>query len=234
MNGLQRRLLVVEDEPLLAALMGQALRDAGFEVRVCSDELTAREAIDEFDPDAALIDVHLASGPTGLYLAHVIARIHPSVGILLMSRHEDLSAAGLEGWDLPAGSRFLTKDRLTDTGALVEAVDGVLRGDGGPPDASGNGPLAGLTRTQRAVLRLAAMGLTNTAIAERRGTTERNIEQRLQAVYAELGIPADGALNPRVEAVRRYIVAAGVPSDGGFDDDVDDEDDADAVTDDGD
>lgn len=221
MDGLRRRLLVVEDEPLLAALMGRALEDAGFAVRVCADELAAREAVADFDPDAALIDVHLASGPSGLYFAHVLARTHPAVGILLMSRHEDLSAAGLEGWDLPAGSRFLTKDRLTDAEALIVAVESVLRGGG--PDAAADdgatvgtsGPLAGLTRTQLAVLRLAAMGLTNTAIAVRRGTSERNVEQRLQAVYAELGIPVDGDVNPRVEAVRCYLAAAGVPSDPG-------------------
>lgn len=237
MDGLRRRLLVVEDEPLLAALMGRALEDAGFDVRVCADELSAREAVTEFDPDAALIDVHLASGPSGLYLAHVLARAHPAVGILLMSRHEDLSAAGLEGWDLPAGSRFLTKDRLTDADVLVAAVESVLRGTAATdPGAdvgavAGAGSLAGLTSTQLSVLRQAAMGLTNTAIAERRGTSERNIEQRLQAVYASLGIPVDGEVNPRVEAVRRYVVAAGVPSDLGPLGDLDDAADADGEAD---
>lgn len=225
--GVVRRLLVVEDEPLLAALMGRALEEAGFEVLVRADELAARDAVDAFDPDAVLLDVHLASGPAGLHLAHVLSRTHPSVGILLMSRHEDLSAAGLDGWDLPAGSRFLPKDRLTDATVLIEAVESVLRGasmpeadgDGGP--VGGDGPLDGLTHTQLGVLRLAAMGLTNAAIAARRGTTERNVEQRLQAVYAELGIPVDGEVNPRVEAVRRYVAAAGMPRDLGPLDDPD-------------
>jgi DNA-binding NarL/FixJ family response regulator len=208
-----RRVLLVEDEPLLASLMGQVLSDTGFDVHVCASDVEGRRAARAFDPDVALIDVHLGTGPAGLYLAHALSRSHPHVGILLLSRYEDLSAAGLEGWDLPAGSAFLRKDQVADRDALIGAVESVLRG---VPAAAPSGPpvgaLAALTRTQLAVLRLAAMGLTNTAIAQRRGTTERNIERRLATVYDVLGIVTDGELNPRVEAVRRYVAAAGLPA----------------------
>jgi DNA-binding NarL/FixJ family response regulator len=208
-----RRVLLVEDEPLLASLMGQVLVDTGFDVHICTSEAEGRRAARRFDPDVALVDVHLGTGPGGLFLAHALARSHPHVGILLLSRYEDLSAAGLEGWDLPAGSAFLRKDQVADRDALIGAVESVLRGvPAALPGVAPVGALAALTRTQLAVLRLAAMGLTNTAIAQRRGTTERNIERRLATVYKVLGIEIDGALNPRVEAVRRYVAAAGLPS----------------------
>jgi DNA-binding NarL/FixJ family response regulator len=213
-----RRVLLVEDEPLLASLMGQVLTDTGFTVEICASETEGRRAARTFDPDVALIDVHLGTGPFGLYLAHALSRSHPEVGILLLSRYEDLSAAGLEGWDLPAGSAFLRKDQVADREALITAVESVLRGVPTTTSATAHTgteddrALAGLTRTQVAVLRLAAIGLTNTAIAERRGTTERNIERRLATVYVNLGIPTDGELNPRVEAVRRYVAAAGLPN----------------------
>lgn len=213
MADLQRRVLLVEDEPLLASLMGQVLADTGFTVEVCGSEAEGRRAVRSFDPDAALIDVHLGTGPSGLYLAHAISRSHPHVGILLLSRYEDLSAAGLDDWDLPEGSGFLRKSDVSDRGALVAAVEAVLRGNADLPATQGQtGPLGRLTRTQLAVLRAAALGLTNATIAEQRGTTERNIERRLRAVYETLGIPVDGGLNPRVEAVRRYIAAAGLPA----------------------
>jgi len=207
-----RRVLLVEDEPLLASLMGQVLIDSGFVVEVCTTESEGRRAVRTFDPDAALIDVHLGTGPFGLALAHVLSRTHPHVGILLLSRFEDLSAAGLGDDALPAGSIFLPKDRLTDRDALLRAVESALRGTADLPSSLGaDARLAMLTRTQLAVLRLAALGLTNTAIAERRETTSKNVEQRLRSVYETLGIPADGDVNPRVEAVRRYVAAAGLP-----------------------
>jgi DNA-binding NarL/FixJ family response regulator len=208
-----RRVLLVEDEPLLASLMSQVLVDTGFTVEMCATEDEGRRAARTFDPDVALIDVHLGTGPAGLYLAHALSRSHPHVGILLLSRYEDLSAAGLEGWDLPTGSAFLRKDQVADRTALVAAVESVLRGvPAVTATHASDGMLAALTRTQLAVLRLAAMGLTNAAIAQRRGTTERNIERRLATVYDTLGIVTDGELNPRVEAVRRYVTAAGMPS----------------------
>lgn len=225
MEGLERRVLLVEDEPLLASLMGQVLVDSGLHVRVCTSETEGRRALRDYDPDAALIDVHLGTGPSGLYLAHALSRSHPHVGILLLSRYEDLSAAGLDTWELPEGSAFLRKDQVSDRRALLDALDGVLRGR---PVVPGSGQRVGagheddvgrldaLTRTQLATLRLAALGLTNTAIAERRGTSERSVERVLNAVYEAFSIPLDGRTNARVEAVRRYVTAAGLPAERGL------------------
>jgi DNA-binding NarL/FixJ family response regulator len=218
-DAVTRRVLLVEDEPLLASLMGQVLLDSGLDVRVCTSETEGRRALRDFDPDAALIDVHLGTGPSGLYLAHALSRSHPHVGILLLSRYEDLSAAGLDTWELPEGSAFLRKDQVSDRHALLDALDAVLRGRPAIPDGSGvvegGGQLAKLTRTQLAALRLAALGLTNTAIAGRRGTSERSVERLLQSVYETLEIPNDGVTNARVEAVRRYVAAAGLPAEHG-------------------
>jgi DNA-binding NarL/FixJ family response regulator len=224
MEDVRRRVLLVEDEPLLASLMGQVLLDSGLDVRVCASETEGRRALRDFDPDAALIDVHLGTGPSGLYLAHALSRSHPHVGILLLSRYEDLAAAGLDTWELPEGSAFLRKDQVSDRSALLAVLDGVLRGrpvvpgagaraDAGAAGGGGDGgTLDALTRTQLAVLRLAALGLTNSAIADRRGTSERSVERLLHAVYETLDIPLDGVTNARVEAVRRFVAAAGLPA----------------------
>jgi DNA-binding NarL/FixJ family response regulator len=205
--------LLVEDEQLLASLMSEVLRSAGFEVAHAASALEARAMIDAFDPDAALIDVHLGAGPSGLHLGHVLERTHPHVALLLLSRFADLSAAGLDGMDLPPGCVFVPKERIVDTGVLIQTIESVLAGRPAPvADAHPFGLLATLTRTQLAVLRLAAMGLSNAAIAKRRRTSERSVEQHLQAVYEGLGVRADGELNLRVEAVRRYVAVAGPPS----------------------
>jgi DNA-binding NarL/FixJ family response regulator len=208
----KRRLLLVEDELLLASLMWEVLRASGFEVEHAASAVEARELLDDFDPDAALVDVHLGAGPSGVHLGHVIARTHPHVGVLLLSRFADLGAAGLDGWEMPPGSVFVPKDRIVDADVLLGAIDAVLSGRPTPTaGARSLGPLATLTRAQLAVLRLAASGLSNAAIASRRGTSERSVEQHLQGVYEGLGIEQHGDINPRVEAARRYIELAGLP-----------------------
>lgn len=214
-----RRVVVVEDEPLLASLMASALRDAGFDVRHCLNAQDARQMVQDFDPDAVLTDVYLGERPTGLYLAHVLRRLHPEIGILVLSRHSDVFVGGREIFELPAGARFLPKHELSDTATLVAAVHAVLRGDKQlPAEARQLSPLWELTPTQRSVLRAAAAGLTNAAIAQARGTTERSVERLLQAIYTALGIAVDGVLNPRVEAIRIYIAVAGVPERDGEND----------------
>ena len=54
--------LVVEDEPLVASLLHQVLKDAGFSVQSCNGAVEARAIVREFDPDGALIDVNLPDG----------------------------------------------------------------------------------------------------------------------------------------------------------------------------
>jgi DNA-binding NarL/FixJ family response regulator len=68
-----------------------------------------------------------------------------------------------------------------------------------------------LTIAQVEALRLVAQGYTNAEIAKRRNTSVRAVEQLLGAVFATLNIEVDGPINPRVEAVRRFITAAGTP-----------------------
>jgi DNA-binding NarL/FixJ family response regulator len=212
METFVRRVVVVEDEPLLASLMANALTDAGFLVRHCLDASEAREMVDAFDPDVVLTDVFLGERPTGLYLAHVLRRLYPEIGVLLLSRHSDVFAGGTDAFELPDGAQFLPKHALSDAQTLIDAVDAVLSGTKKIGAAKTPGSLLWqLTPSQRGVLRAAAAGLTNAAIARQRGTTERSVERLLHAIYSALDIAIDGVVNPRVEAIRLYIAGAGVP-----------------------
>ena len=68
------RVLVVDDEPDVRLVLGQALRDRGHDVRVAS---TGQEAIDlaaAFQPEAALVDVGLPD-IDGVTLAELIRGI---------------------------------------------------------------------------------------------------------------------------------------------------------------
>ena len=64
----KRRVLLVDDEPLILATIGQVLRNAGYETAEASCGEDALKVAQEFDPDLALLDV-IMSGMTGLELA---------------------------------------------------------------------------------------------------------------------------------------------------------------------
>lgn len=210
-TGWSRRILIVDDEPLVATLICDLLRQRSFDVLGCGSAAQARDAIASFDPDAALIDIHLGGGPSGLHLGHVIRRTHPHMGIVFLSRYTDPAVAGLREVDVPEGCGFLAKEQVTDPQILLDAVNSTLRGEV-MIEGRFASPLGQLTATQSEILRLAATGMTNAAIAKHRGTSERTVEMRLKSVYASLGIQVTADVNPRVEAVRQYIEAAGVPA----------------------
>jgi DNA-binding NarL/FixJ family response regulator len=209
----RRRLLVVEDEALMASLLADALTATGFEVDVASNVIDAMESVRAFDPDAALLDISLGPGPSGIDLANALHDRRPDIALLFLTKHPDRRTAGLEGATIPPGCGFLRKDMVKDTAYLLDAINTVLADhpDDVRHDLAADRPLASLTTPQLEVLRMAAQGLTNTAIAHHRGTSERAVELLLHSVFVALDIDSRGDVNPRVEAIRRYIQAAGMP-----------------------
>lgn len=210
MTGWRRRIVVVEDETLVATLVAELLSRHSFEVQTAHSAAEARQVIAAFDPDAALVDIHLGAGPSGLHLGHALRHTHPEMGIVFLSRFTDPAVAGLREVDIPEGCGFIAKEQVTDAEVLIAAINSALRGEvviEGRSDST----LGQLTPTQNEILRLAATGMTNSAIAKHRNTSERTVEMRLKSVYAALGIEVTPNVNPRVEAVRQYIEAAGVP-----------------------
>lgn len=69
------RVLVVEDEPLIAASMEWELRDAGYEVVGPASDPAHAEALCDCDrPDLALVDINLMDRGDGIALARRLAR----------------------------------------------------------------------------------------------------------------------------------------------------------------
>jgi len=208
-----RRLLIVEDEPLTAALLSDALAARDFEIEVVASAAEARRAIRRFDPDAALIDIVLGRGPSGIDLAHVIREKHPQIGVLLLTKYPDLETAGFHHTGIPSGCGFLRKDLVGDPEAIVAAINAVLAEQASHvrDDRAADRPLAELTKAQLEVLRLMAAGYGNDAIAQRRECSVSAVQNLVVGIYRRLDIEQNGEVNPRVEAIRRFIEVAGLP-----------------------
>lgn len=75
------KILIVEDEALLAMELEALIEDAGHEVVGWATSLAeARTVIEQAKADLAFVDIHLADGPTGIDVAKYIEdRDHPIV-----------------------------------------------------------------------------------------------------------------------------------------------------------
>ena len=178
-----------------------------------SDVVSARERILDFDPDGLIIDISLGPGPSGVDLAYAIRKERADIAILFLTRHPDLRTAGVSADQVPPNCGFVRKDRVTDKGYLINAIEKVLtdsdrdvRHDDDP-----SRPLGNLSEKQLTFLRLMALGYTNEAMAKETGLAVSSGERWVVGIFRDMGIESRGNVNPRVEAVRRYVAVAGIP-----------------------
>lgn len=213
MTTSNRRILIVEDEPLMASLLSQSLTSADFEVENASDSASARKKIDSFDPDILLLDISLGDGPSGLHLAHAIDQTRPDIAILILTKHPDAKSATSEGLELPARVGFLRKHLVNDVSYLLTAIEKVLadRSNEVRQDSDSDSPFKGLTPQAFQVLSLIAQGYNNNEIALRSKLSVKSVERWIDIIYKELEISKNGEINQRVEVARKYYQAVGIP-----------------------
>jgi DNA-binding NarL/FixJ family response regulator len=209
MGNFKRRVLVVEDDPFVGSLLAEALKGQGFEVLHVDSALKAKKALKTFDPDAALLDIGLGTGPSGIDLAQYIRIQHPQIAPILLTRQ----SLGSDAAAIPEGVGFLRKSLISDTAYLVSALEDALRDRGNPirHDAIIEPALRALTKNQREVLHLLALGFSNVEIAKQRGITVSGAEQNVTAIFKAFGLDRNNSVDRRVEVVRRYIAAVGIP-----------------------
>lgn len=85
------RVLIVEDEALLAMELELLVEDAGHRVAgwaTSSEE--ARDLVDNVEADIAFVDVHLLDGPTGVDVATYIAETKSSMVVFLTANPKRL------------------------------------------------------------------------------------------------------------------------------------------------
>lgn len=208
----QRRLLLVEDEPMTMALLTKVLQAEGFIVDSATNVPDARVMVKDFDPDCVLIDISLGPGPSGADLAYLLSQERPDVALLFLTRHPDLRTAGLSEDEVPPNCGFVRKDLVHDPSYLIDAIEHVLRDQTRQVrhDTDPARPLGDLTEHQMEILRLLALGYTNDAIAQMKGAGRSTVERWVASILKAMKIDPRGDVNPRVEAVRRYVAVAGI------------------------
>jgi CheY-like chemotaxis protein len=98
------KILVVDDERLLADTTAAILRHAGFETRIAYDGFIALEVASSFRPDYILTDITMPE-MNGVELAIAITKMYPVTKILLFSGQagisEILEQSKAKGFEFP-------------------------------------------------------------------------------------------------------------------------------------
>lgn len=79
------KILAVDDEPLVLTLLSETLKAQGYEVTTATDAASAKRACTNFDPDLAILDVDLGSGPDGFDLATSLRHSSPTLAIIFLT-----------------------------------------------------------------------------------------------------------------------------------------------------
>ncbi|MEV6414436.1 response regulator transcription factor [Kribbella sp. NPDC051718] len=209
------RVVILEDNPILAEGLGLLLGNSGFEVAaVAGDADEFAKAVAEHQPDIAVVDVRLPPTFTdeGLRAAIEARRLRPGFPVLVFSQYvEEVYAAEL----LAAGSEgvgYLLKDRVSRVDEFMEAVRRVAAGGTvlDPEVVSQlmvkrSDPLERLTPREREVLALMAEGLGNTAIGQKLVISEGAVHKHVGNVFLKLDLPPTDSGHRRVLAVLAHL-----------------------------
>jgi DNA-binding NarL/FixJ family response regulator len=175
-------------------------------------------AVARHRPDAVVVDIRMPPTHTdeGLVAATAIRRVHPGVGVVVLSQYLDTSyAIRLLAGDAD-GVGYLLKERVFHPAVLVDALRRVIEGETvvDPTIVARvmgrkrtHDPLADLSTREREVLALAAEGLSNKAVAERLFVTDRTVEAHMASVFAKLGLEETPDHHRRVLAVLTLLRA---------------------------
>ena len=101
------RILVVEDDAGVAAVVSAALGEEGFECLWVASDTDAQDAIMASPPPLALVlDINLGLGTTGFDVARFGRQRHPDIPVIFMSG--SVSERSFKAFGVPH-SHFLTK-----------------------------------------------------------------------------------------------------------------------------
>ena len=206
------RVLLADDHALVRQGIRRFLEESG-EITVVAeaeDGERALELVAEHQPDLAILDIRMPK-LSGVDLARRIRAEHPQVKILVLTAYDEdpyvfaLLQAGVDGYIL----------KTADSTQLIQAVRQIMAGepalDPGVAKrlmervASGRVAMRDdevvdrPTDRELEVLRLAGKGLTNKAIGQALGISDRTVQGHLARVYQKLQV------STRTEAVLKAV-----------------------------
>jgi DNA-binding NarL/FixJ family response regulator len=217
------RVVVAEDSLLVREGLEQLLASSTTVevVASCGDVDSLLEAVERERPDVVLTDIRMPPTRTdeGIRVASRLREAHPDTGVIILSQYSE-PAYVLELLHLGSDRRgYLLKERLTDRGELISAIDAVARGGSmidpkivevlvAARTRAEHSPLRDLTAREREVLAEIATGKSNSAIAESLVLTKRAVEKHINSIFLKLGLASSDDVSKRVTATLLFLAQA--------------------------
>ena len=203
------KVMLVEDDQLMRLSLEAAFREIGFDVAVSAENAaSALRQAKSTNLDAAIIDLHLGTGPNGIDLGNALRQLNPQLGITFLTSYDDPRLLDSNIKKIPIGSKYITKREVSSVKELSEVVISCIlnpRLDAAPKTSL----VSQLTSIQIETLKLVAMGLTNSEISSRRFITQKSVELTISRVAKSLGVPNDGSKNQRVLVAKAFFESIG-------------------------
>lgn len=195
------RLLMADDHHVILDALGAMMKDE-FDVLAVDSAQAVINAVEEFQPNVAMLDVNLPGGD-GFATARKLLEIRPELPIVFLSMYAD--ANYIEQAAQVGAKAYITKSAPAQE--LISTLHSVLQGDNMLPErtATDNSDAlsAGkpdLTSRQREVLRLIALGSSAKDIANQLNISVRTAEFHRAAIMQRLGLHSTAQMT-------RYAIA---------------------------
>lgn len=185
-------ILIVDDHPMIRSAVAMLLAGSEFSVAAsAASAAQALEAIRDSDPDMVILDIAMPGG-SGLEVLRQVRGQGDSRPVIILTAHiDDFRVREAMGLNV---NGIVMKDN--DPAFLLDCLQSVRRGRQWlDPDlrerAAGlaaRGPDAALSRRERQVVALVALGRRNREIAGELGITEGTVKVYLNAIFDKLGV----------------------------------------------
>lgn len=189
----QRRILVVDDDPKVGAMLRAALEAAGHSVpQIVARPQDLEGALEAVVPDLVLMDVDLGEGASGIDVA---ARVPADVPVLFVSGHADPQTLAKARERGPAGFVVKPFDAIQLRAAVEMALAPVSTRSRrkGPAPASIPG-LAALSAREREVLDQLLDNRRAPAIAKTLFISHHTVRNHLKNIFAKLKVSSQQEL----------------------------------------
>lgn len=207
------KLLIVENDSFAGTFMSKSLDAAGFSIISVADSApVAMKTFRETNPDCALIDIELGTGPNGIDIARAFRKLKPGVGIVFLTSIVDPRLIDLKGLELPDGSIYLSKSFVADTSEISESLHESMRlvkDKSLPCVIRYPKSQLQLTTGQFELIRLIADGLSNKEIARKKFVTLKSTENSIARLAKKLDLKDTNTNSQRVLIAKRYFQMIG-------------------------
>jgi len=196
------RILIVEDEPVIAENISMYLDNADFEVSgIAYDSLEAKDQLITNTPDAAILDVNLESDEDGIDIAGYINE-KLQLPFLFLTSYSDKETLERAKKVKPSGYIVKPFNEKTLLASLEIAISNFTaeKNHSLPPlslEKINNYLLSPVSEREYELVQLLYEGITNTQIAEKLFIAVNTVKTHLKSIYLKLDA------GTRIEVIRR-------------------------------